>query len=80
MNNYETRSHSVQPVIKGIIYLAGSEVMTVKEYLELITETILGGMELEMVDGPESQDVIVKASKAPFALLTFRQYLSTLTF
>jgi len=79
VNNYKTMSHSLKPGIKEIIYLAGSEIMTVKEYLELITETILGGMELKMVDGPENQDVIVKASKAPFALLTFRQYLSTLT-
>lgn len=79
VNNYEAVSRSAKTGIKEIIYLAGPETMTFEKYLGLITETILGGMELERVDGPESQDVVVKASKAPVALLTFRQYLSALT-
>lgn len=79
VNNYETVSRSTKIDIKEIIYLAGSETMTVEEYLELITETILGGMELERKAGPESQDLVVRASHAPFPQLTFRQYLSTLT-
>lgn len=79
VNNYETVSRSTKTDIKEIIYLAGSETMTVEEYLELITETILGDMELERKAGPESQDLVVRASHAPFPQLTFRQYLSTLT-
>jgi UDP-glucose 4-epimerase len=79
VNNYETVSRSTKTDIKEIIYLAGCETMTVKEYLDLIAETILGGMELERKAGPESQDLVVRASHAPFAQLTFRQYLSTLS-
>jgi len=79
VNNYEVVPHSTELGIKEILYLAGPETMTVEEYLELITENILGGMELERKSGPESQDLIVRASHAPFPQLTFRQYLSTLT-
>ena len=79
VNNYEVVSRSTKTDIKGIIYLAGCETMTVEEYLELITETILGGMELERKSGHESHDLVVRASHAPFPQLTFRQYLSTLT-
>lgn len=79
VNNYEVVPHSTELGIKEILYLAGPETMTVEEYLELITETILGGMELERKSGPESEDLVVRASHAPFPQLTFRQYLSTLT-
>jgi nucleoside-diphosphate-sugar epimerase len=79
VKNYQNMSNTVYSGVKEILYLASPEIMSIKEYLELIAETILGGMELEMLDGPESQDVIVKPSKTPFTPLTFRQYLSTLT-
>ena len=78
VNNYEVVPHSTELGIKEILYLAGPETMTVEEYLELITETILGGMELERKSGPESQDLVVRASSAPFSELTFKQYLSSL--
>ncbi len=78
-NNYEVVPHSTELGIKEILYLAGPETMTVEEYLELITETLLSGMELERKSGPESHDLIVRASLAPFPQLTFRQYLSMLT-
>ena len=79
VNNYEAVSHSTKTGIKEILYLAGPETMSVEKYLELITETILGGKELERKVGHESQDLVVRASHAPVPQLTFRQYLSTLT-
>jgi nucleoside-diphosphate-sugar epimerase len=79
VNNYETVSRSTKTGIKEVLYFASSETMTVEEYLELITETILGGIELERKSGPESLDLVVRASHAPFPQLIFRQYLSMLT-
>ncbi len=79
VNNYEVVPHPTELGIKEVLYLAGPETMTVEEYLELITETILCGMEVERKSGPESQDLVVRASHAPFPQLTLRQYLSTLT-
>ena len=78
VNNYEVVPHSTEPGIKEILYLAGPEVLTIEDYLKLIMETILPGMELERIDGFGSSDLIVKASSAPFSELTFKQYLSSL--
>ena len=61
--------------VREMLYLAGPEIMSIENYLELIVETILPGMELGRIDGPESQDLIVKASSVPFPQITFRQYL-----
>ena len=71
-------AHSAKTGIREILYLADPEVMTIEDYLELIIETILPKMELVVVDAPESPDLIVKASPAPFTQLTFKQYLLSL--
>ena len=65
VNNYKVVPHSTEPGIKEILYLAGPEVLTIEDYLKLIMETILPGMELKKIDGLESSDLIVKASPAP---------------
>lgn len=78
IRKYEVIAHSAETGTKEILYLADSEVMTIENYLEFIVETILPGMELERIDGPESSDLIVKTSPAPFPQLTFRQYLNSL--
>jgi nucleoside-diphosphate-sugar epimerase len=74
VNNYET----TRTDMKEILYLAGPEVMTIEGYLETIIETLLPGMELERIAGPESQDLLVKSSPPPFPQLTFKQYLNSL--
>ena len=74
INRYETAKIDM----KETLYLTGSEVMTIEDYLEIIIEILLPGMELERVGGPESQDLIVKSSPAPCPQLTFRQYLNSL--
>lgn len=71
-------AHSAKIDIRDILYLAGSEVMTIKDYLELIIETILPKMELVVVDAPESPDFIVIAAPAPFTQWTFKRYLLSL--
>ena len=79
VNNYEVVSHSTESGIKEILYLAGPEVLTIEDYLKLIVKVILPGTEIVRVDGSESQDLVVKASSAPFfELLTFEQYLASL--
>ena len=78
VNNYETMSHSSELGIKEILYLAGPEVLTIEDYLKLVVETVLPGMELERMDGLETSDLIVKASSVPFSELTFKQYLNSL--
>ena len=78
VNNYETISRSTKTGIKEIIYLACQEVLTIENYLNHIVEEVLPGMKLERIDGPESSDLIVKTSPAPFPQLTFKQYLESL--
>lgn len=78
IQGHGSTSSSTDTPMRETLYLAGPEVMTIEEYLRLIVETILPGMGLERVDGPESTDWVVNASPAPFAPLTFRQYLASL--
>lgn len=78
VNNYKVVAHSTELGIKEILYLAGPEVLTIEDYLKFIVKVVLPGMELERIDGTESQDLVVRASSAPFSELTFKQYLSSL--
>lgn len=78
VNNYNVMSHSTEPGIKEILYLAGPEVLTIEDYLELIVKVVLPGMELKRIDGTESKELVVRASSAPFSELTFKQYLRSL--
>jgi len=73
-----TKYESKETGVREILYLAGPEVITIEDYLELIVETVLPGMDLERIDGPESRDLVVKASAAPFPQIRFRQYLESL--
>ena len=78
VQDYGSFGTSGKSFINDIIYMASTEILSIKAYLELIAETLLGGMGIKMVDGLQSRDLVVKASKAPFALLTFRAYLRML--
>ena len=73
-----TKYESKETGVREILYLAGPEVMTIEDYLELIVETVLPGMDLERIDGLESRDLLVKTSAAPFPRIRFRQYLESL--
>ena len=75
---YETLSISTRNNIRETLYLGGPEVKTIEEYLELIVKMILPGMKLVRIAGPESLDLVLKTSLAPFPQLTFNQYLSSL--
>ncbi len=74
----EIRSSDTEAPTQEILYLAGPEIMSIKEYLTCIVDTILTGTKLEKVDGPDTPDLIVKSSISPFAQITLREYLRTL--
>ena len=78
ITKYEVISRSAVTGINEILYLAGPEILTIEDYLKFIVKVVLPGMELERIDGTESQDLVVRASSAPFSELTFKQYLSSL--
>ncbi len=62
----------------NILYMAGTEVLSIEEYLQTIVDVLLPGKQLEYLDGSESQDSIIEVSKAPFSLTSFWDYLSLL--
>ncbi|MCP4613877.1 MAG: SDR family oxidoreductase [Planctomycetes bacterium] len=74
----EIRSSYTESITQEILYLAGPEIMSIREYLTCIVDTILPGMKLEKVDGPDTPDLIVKSPIFPFAQVTFKDYLRTL--
>ncbi len=61
-----------------ILYLAGPEILSIKEYLRHIVDTLIPGKELTILDGPPIQDCIVEPSCAPFAMTTYPDYLKSL--
>lgn len=79
INKYNNITHSEGMGMSETLYLSGSEIMTIENYLGLIVEILLPGMELEKIDAPESPSLVVKSSPAPFPQLTFKQYLLSLS-
>lgn len=61
-----------------ILYFAGTEVLTIEEYLKTIVDVLLPGRELVRVEGQAGNDSIISASSAPFPLTKFRNYLQSL--
>lgn len=60
------------------LYMSSTEVLTIKEYLMTIQDILLPGKELVIEGGEESTDSVVNESPAPFAMVTFRQYIESL--
>ena len=54
--------------------MAGEEVLSIAEYLKIITEELLPGKGVIQEEGRDSPDCIVK-SFSPVKLCTFRDYL-----
>lgn len=64
--------------IRETIYMAGPEVMSIEEYLQILVETTLPDKQLVRLEGKESNDLIISVSPAPFEMTTFRQYINSL--
>lgn len=76
LKNWETLNKPIQQTI----YLAGDQVLTIKEYLQTIVDVLLPGNEIRYLEGKESIDMIVSNSVAPFLLILFRDYLKSLRY
>jgi len=61
--------------INDTLYLSGTEVMTIKDYLQAIIDVLLPEKELIVAEGNESHDWVIKISTPPFDLITFKKYL-----
>ena len=66
----KTSSKNVETVL-----MAGTEMLSIREYLQTIIDVFLPGSEIIIKDGPESRDYILEPSSPPFPLKTFKQYL-----
>lgn len=64
--------------INETLYLASTEVLTIKEYLQIIADVILKTEEIIKVKGKDSKDFVVIPSEPPFKLRTFKEYLLSL--
>ena len=61
-----------------IIYMAGSESLSIKHWLETIAKKILGDGSLERHPGNAIKDVLVTASPCPFERQSLAEYLDNL--
>lgn len=66
--------------INETLYIANTEVLTIKEYLQSIADVILKTGQIIKVKGSESKDFIVTPSSPPFNLKSFKEYLSLIEF
>lgn len=64
--------------IKEILYLAGTEIMGIEEYLQTIADVVLKNGKMIRTGGNEATDWIVTPSEPFFNLRTFRGYLNSL--
>ncbi len=60
------------------LYIAGPEVLTIEQYLEIIVDTVLPGEDLVRAEGNNGKDFIVRSSLPPFEIRTFRSYINSL--
>ena len=61
-----------------IYYLADSNVMSIKEYLDTVIDELVPEGKLRIAEGQAGQDFVVEASVPPFSLMRFRDYLSSI--
>ncbi len=57
------------------LYCAGSEVMTIQDYLRQISLILTGMEDCRREDGPEGKDFIIESDAPPFVLTKFEDYL-----
>ncbi len=72
------RDESKKDELKNILYLAGSQIMTIEEYLNTIVAVLLPGKNLTRIEGKDGLDSIVKASRTPFEFIRFEDYLAAI--
>ncbi len=78
IKQYEAKRSARSEKIQETLYLAGPEIMTIEQYLQMIVDVILPEKKLVRMPGKSSSDMIVKPSPAPFKHRTFKEYLSSL--
>lgn len=78
IKNYIDHSAKNNKNIQEILYIAGNDTLTIEEYLKTIAETATPGQAIRRVEGEEPRNFVVTPSKAPFELMTFRQYMDSL--
>jgi nucleoside-diphosphate-sugar epimerase len=61
-----------------ILFCAGPETLSIKDYLTLITKTLCDSQEVIVEKGAEFGDCVVQSSAAEFVCTTFSEYLSFL--
>jgi len=64
--------------IEETLYLCSTEIMTIEEYLQAISDIVLKNGEIIRTEGADAMDMIINPSKPPFSLRTFRGYLESL--
>lgn len=60
------------------VYVAGSEIMPIQQWLQTIVDTLLPGGKIEKFSGEGGEDIIVESSPPPIQLQSFREYLQRL--
>jgi len=76
-NHQKHRNRQIRTV-KEILYLAGSETMTIEHYLEMITKVLLEESRIIRMEGSDSPDIVVQPSPFPFKPLSFEDYLKSI--
>jgi nucleoside-diphosphate-sugar epimerase len=64
--------------IQQTLYLAGDQILTIKEYLQTIVDVLLPGNKIRHLESEPAMDMIVSNSVPPFPLIAFRDYLQSL--
>lgn len=59
-------------------FLGGEETLSIRQWLETITDVLFPGERLQIEPGKDGGDCIVKAARPGFSLYSFRQYLQSL--
>lgn len=80
IEKYRKSFASQRNKINETLYIANTEVLTIKEYLQIIADVILKTGQIITVKGSESKDFIVTPSSPPFNLKSFKEYLSLIEF
>jgi len=80
VQDWQTQQMPVRGCSRNLetLYLAGTETMTVEQYLREIVKTLLPGRELILQKGGEPEDCVVRPTPPPFALTSFTDYLTEL--
>jgi nucleoside-diphosphate-sugar epimerase len=64
--------------VRETLYVAGPEILSIREYLETIVDVLLPGKRVRQEEGGDSRDMVVVSSPPPMPLTTFADYLKSL--